>query len=36
MLWQICANLQRLGIQKVAVLDGTALETDEPWPSHLL
>ena len=28
MLWQICANLQRLGYP-VAVLDGTALETDE-------
>ena len=36
MLWQICANLQRLGYP-VAVLDGTALETDEsPGLSHLL
>lgn len=36
MLWQICANLQRLGYP-VVVLDGTALETDEaPGLSHLL
>lgn len=36
MLWQICANLQRLGYP-VVVLDGTALETDDaPGLSHLL
>ena len=36
MLWQICANLQRLGYP-VMVLDGTALETDDtPGLSHVL
>jgi hypothetical protein len=36
MLWQICANLQRLGYPTV-VLDGTARESDEaPGLHHLL
>ena len=36
MLWQICANLQRLGYP-VMVLDGTALESDDtPGLSHVL